>query len=124
MATKAYEFSTKVTLDGKLIIPKNYTKYIPTGDAVRVIVLVDELGPQESQEELLSLEKVIAEIKSMPTDPANIQPGSGLLAEHLANTPGESDPSFDVDAWNKAWDKIEAEMEAIELAHDQAELDI
>jgi hypothetical protein len=61
MTMKAYEFSTKVTPDGKLPIPDAYAKNIPT--------------------------------------------------EHLMNPSGEPDPSFDVAAWNKAWDKVEAEME-------------
>jgi len=113
---KAYEFSTKITPDGKLVIPDVYAKNISIGDTVRVIVLVGESKSpvpeaQEAQDKLFSLEKVIADIKIIPPNSANIQPASGLLAEHLAKSPGEPDPSFDVVGWNKAWDKVEAEME-------------
>ncbi|HXV43446.1 MAG TPA: hypothetical protein VEC96_10305 [Anaerolineae bacterium] len=124
MVTKAYEFSTEVTPDGKLLIPDAYAKDIPIGDAVRVIVLVNEPETQEAQEKFLSLERIIAEIKNTPSNPTNILPASGLLAEHLANSPGEPDPSFDVAAWNNAWDKVENEMEATETANEQAEADI
>lgn len=107
---KAYEFSTTVTSDGKLTIPDAYAQNIPAGDAVRVIVLVDETETAkiETPDNFLSLEKVIAEIRNTPFNPANIKPGNGLLAEHLANSPGDPDPSFDVVAWNIAWDKIES----------------
>jgi hypothetical protein len=126
MTMKAYEFSATVTPDGKLAIPDTYAQDMPIGDAVRVIVLVDETeaAKAETLDNFLSLEKVIAEIRNTPSNPANIQPASGLLAEHLANSPGEPDPNFDVAAWNSAWDKIEAEMEAAEVAHEQAETDI
>ena len=119
---RAYEFFAKVTPDGKVAIPKSYTQDIPIDSHVRVIILVSEIETRDPDEQavqasplFLSLNEVIAKIKSIPSNPANIQPASGLLAEHLADSPDEPDPSFDVVAWNKEWDKVEAEMEAIEL---------
>jgi hypothetical protein len=125
---KAYEFSTSVTSDGKLVIPDTYVKGMPLGSSVRVIVLVNEKGlpidnEQEELEELLSLEEVIMEIKSSPQNPANIQPASGLLAEHLTNSPELPDPSFDVVKWNREWDKIEAKMKRMEIAEQKSEAD-
>ena len=115
---KAYEFSTKVTLDGKLIIPEPYSKDIPAGDSVRVIVLINEeiwSVPKETSELPASpaLTKIIKEIKHSPQNPANIQAASGLLAEHLASSPETPDPLFDVAAWNRQWADIEAEMKRL-----------
>ena len=43
---KAYEFSTNITPDGKLELPK-HLKNLPHGPKVRVIVLVEELSDTE-----------------------------------------------------------------------------
>ncbi len=125
---KVYEFSTSVTSDSQLIIPKTYTKDIPIGNSVRVILLVSEenLSIENEQDEFddaPSLEEVIWEIKNTPQNPANIQPASGLLAEHLANSPEMADPLFDVVEWNREWDKIEAKMKMMEIAEQKSEAD-
>lgn len=123
---QAYEFSTKVTSDGKLIIPNPYIQNMRKGDSVRVIVLVDEPLADNEREEpfIFRLEDIVAEIKAKPQNPNNIKPASGLLVKHLADLPHEYDPSFDVIVWNKEWDKIEAEMKAMEIAEEQAEAHI
>ncbi len=143
---KAYEFSTSVTSDGRLAIPDAYTKDIPIGDSVRVIVLVDEQAAYGAEgtppshltiradettgfiegelDELPSLAEVMAEIKSSPQNPANIQPASGLLAEHLMNSPEVPDPLFDVTKWNREWDEVEAKMKAMEIADQKSEVDV
>ncbi len=41
--------------------------------------------------------------------------------EYLANTPDDRDPDFDVTKWNEEWDRLEAEMEASSLAHEETE---
>jgi hypothetical protein len=71
---------------------------------------------------LPSLEEFVAEIKRNPSKPEHFHPGSGLLAEHLANPVTEPDPDFAAEAWNQEWDRIEAQMKAEELAHAQEEL--
>jgi hypothetical protein len=96
---KAFEFSTNVTADHKLIIPEVYSKAIPSGGSVRVILLVEEQSSHtydqaDKQNELPALEAVIAAIKNSPQNPANIQRTSGLLADHLTNSPEEADPAF------------------------------
>lgn len=124
---KAYEFSTKVTADGKLTIPAAYAKDISTGNSVRVIVLVnEEISSTDNQQEdvTLSLEEIIKKIKSSPQNPANVQPASGLLAKHLASSPEIPDPSFDVAEWNREWDKVEAEMKMMEIAEQKSEADL
>lgn len=126
---KAYEFSTRVTSDGKLVIPDAYTNNIPVGDTVRVIILVNEAQlltdeEEDEVEELFSLEEIVDEIKQTPQNPANVHPASGLLAEHLANSPEMPDPSFDVAKWNREWDRVEAEMKVMELAEQESEADL
>lgn len=125
---KAYEFSATVTSDGKLVIPESYTKDIPVGDSVRVIILVNDkitsvVPEEEGIAEPLTLAEIIEEIKQSPQNLANIQAASGLLAEHLANSPETPDSSFDVAEWNQQWDEIEADMKKLELAEQNAEAD-
>lgn len=125
---KAYEFSTIVTSDGKLLIPEPYTQNIPVGDSVRVIVLVHEETASAilvgvEIEPRLSLDEVVEEIKRSPQNPTNIQAGSGLLAQHLAHSPEIPDPAFDAATWNQQWDQIEAKMKRSEQAEQEAEAD-
>ncbi len=123
---QAYEFSTKIGPGGKLMIPATHTDALPVGESVRVIVLVtgpDASVPNETQPPDL-LAQIVAEIQFTPQNPAQIQPASGLLAEHLANAPHEFDPSFDESLWNQEWDRVEEEMNAIEIADELAEMRI
>ncbi|MCX6046926.1 MAG: hypothetical protein NT075_17620 [Chloroflexi bacterium] len=127
---QAYEFSTTISNAGQVFVPSQVADKLPEGASVRVLILVDEVEPSvnghDDQSETLSflpsLEELVAEIKRSPTKPANFRPGSGLLAEHLANPVTEPDPNFDEIAWNQEWDRIEAEMKAEEFAHEQEEL--
>jgi hypothetical protein len=94
---QTYEFSTKIGPGGKLVILEVYTKHLPVGDSVRVIIVINEphatIADQSKGQNLLA--QVVAEIRSTRQNPANLQHASGLLAEHLANAPHEVDPSFD-----------------------------
>jgi len=115
---KAYKFTTIVTPDKRLIIPEAYIKDIPTGDIVQVILLIGEetLSEEIEAPEGATLEDIISEIKNSPQNPANIQAASGLLAEHLMNSPETPDPSFDITKWNREWDEVEEEMKRLEFA--------
>lgn len=64
-------------------------------------------------------EQVVAKIKALPKNPMNPLPPQGSLAEYLRNSP--TDPNFDLDAWNKEWKAVEAEMKAMTPANDIAE---
>jgi hypothetical protein len=69
------------------------------------------------------LEDLVEKIKNMPVNPTNIRPGDmKLLAERLANPITEPDPLFDAAGWNQQWDRLEAELEAAELADSEARL--
>ncbi|MEW5985811.1 MAG: hypothetical protein AB1791_04175 [Chloroflexota bacterium] len=46
---------------------------------------------------------------------------SGLLYDHLANSPAEPNSLFDVAAWNREWDSLEEAMEAAERDEEMAE---
>lgn len=63
----------------------------------------------------------MAHIQQLPRPVANCQPASGLLAKHLRESSEVSDPSFEVTAWNQAWDAIEAQMKNLERAKQPAE---
>lgn len=123
----AYEFSSKLT-NGHLAIPEEFAPEIPSGSHIRVILLIEEASTITKEADYVNtgsldaLEQLVAKIKSMPADPANIIAASGLLAEHLTNPITEPDPDFDEQAWNREWARIEAEMEAASLAHEQEEL--
>lgn len=124
----AYEFSTEVTIGRTLVIPEDYAKTLRTGESVRVILLREENGYQNDQQEepisgFSSLEELVAEIKRMPPNPANIKPGSGLLGKHLAELEQEYDPTFDIDAWLSKWDQVEEDMKKASLAHEAHELE-
>ena len=64
-------------------------------------------------------EQVVAKIKALPKNPLNPIPAQGSLMEYLRNSP--TDPNFDLDAWNREWKAVEAEMKAITSANDVAE---
>jgi len=67
-----------------------------------------------------TLEEVMAKIKATPPNPAAIHHATGSLAEYLAKT-NLIDPDFDVEAWNRDWARVEAEMKARDRANDIAE---
>lgn len=77
--------------------------------------------PATLQSEWGSLEEVIAHIQQLPKPVANCQPASGLLATHLRESSEVADSSFNVTAWNQAWDVIEVQMKNLERAEQQAE---
>jgi len=119
----AYEFATRVTVDGNLLIPAGYANQLPIGNSVRVIVLVNELALTRHRESNSSftLAEVIAEIQNTPQPLANITPAKEFTEADVENWLDNPDPSFDVKAWNREWDRVEADMKALELAEEQWE---
>jgi hypothetical protein len=126
----AYEFSTQLTDKSAVIIPRQYARKLHKGTLLRVILLVEE--PAESNEpvheisqdaslDLPSLEEIVAKIRRMGPNPNNIIPGGGKLAEKLAHPLTDVDPAFDLAEWTREWDRVEAEMKAASLAHEEAE---
>ena len=124
----AYEFSTAVTGEHTLVIPEDYANTLPVGEPVRVILLVNRNGyqngrPERTTIEPSSVEEIVAEIKRMPPNSANIKPASGLLGKHLAELEEELDPTFDIAGWLSEWDRVEAEMKKASLTHEAQELE-
>lgn len=124
----AYEFSTAVTAERTVIIPADFAQTLSVGEAVRVILLVEKNGDQNDHQEepstgLSSLEELVAEIKRMPRNSANMRPASGLLGQHLAELEQERDPDLDIDSWLAEWDHVEAEMKKASLANEAHELE-
>lgn len=119
----AYEFATRVTADGNLLIPEGYANQLPIGNSVRVIVLVNELALTHHRESnsLFTLAEVIAEIQNTPQPLANLTPAKKFTETDVKNWLDNPAPSFDVSAWNQEWDSVEADMKAKELAEEQWE---
>ena len=61
---------------------------------------------------LPTLEEIVAKIKALPSDPANIRPATGSLKELLENAP--QDPDFDLAEWQQQWGLFEQELREIE----------
>ncbi len=127
----AYEFLTEITEEHSVLIPAHYVQSLPTGASVRVILLMEETAIEEAGEldrvqaestvELPSLAALVAGIKQMPPNPNNITSSSGQLGEHLAHPQTGLDADLDIEQWTEDWDRIEADMEAQSLEHEEIE---
>ena len=82
-------------------------------------ILSNTLELEEESAYYPTLEEVVSKIKATPPNPAHIHPATESLAELLQNSP--DDPTFDLEAWNREWARVEAEMKAITRANDIAE---
>ena len=60
-----------------------------------------------------TLEEVVADIKRRGPGVPNVREPTASLAELLANAP--HDPDFNLEAWEREWAKVEAEIEANDL---------
>lgn len=64
-------------------------------------------------------EQVVAKIQATPPNPHHLRPATGSLAEALRYSP--DDPDFDLTAWNREWEAVEAQMKALARANAIAE---
>ena len=71
-----------------------------------------EAPPPLPLSEAGSLDELVAAIRRLPPGRDTYEPGRGSLAATLAAQP--ADPNFDLQAWNEAWARVEAEMARIE----------
>ena len=71
-----------------------------------------EAPPPLPLSETGSLDELVAAIRRLPPGRDTYEPGRGSLAAALAAQP--ADPNFDLQAWNEAWARVEAEMARIE----------
>jgi hypothetical protein len=80
--------------------------------------------PNETEHFPLTLEEVVAKIRSLPPNLNAYRPPTGSLADYLEKSLAaetEDDEEFDLEAWEKEWDTVEREMKAITRANDIAE---
>ncbi|MGH9846180.1 MAG: hypothetical protein ACREEM_46355 [Blastocatellia bacterium] len=80
--------------------------------------------PKETEHFPLTLEEVVAKIKSLPPNPNAYRLPTGSLADYLEKSlaaEAEDDEEFDLEAWQREWDAVEEEMKAITRANDIAE---
>lgn len=68
----------------------------------------------DADDDFPTLEEIVAQIKATPPDPTAIHPAQGSLADALASLP--ADPDFDVVAWQREWNALEAEMKVRDRA--------
>ncbi len=94
-------------------------------EEVAVELLNQALDAEPDQLEFVppTLEEVVARIRATPPNPEMIRPPNGSLGEYLAASIAAEDPNepFDVEAWNRQWATVEAEMKAVTSANDFAE---
>ena len=74
-----------------------------------VEILKDDYTPEEA----------VKLIRMTPSNPAQIRPATGDLAEALQAAP--SDPTFDLERWQCQWSEAEAELKSLARANDIAE---
>ena len=79
-------------------------------------ILYDALDVEET---FPTPEEVVANIKATPPNPAMIRPATGSLIEALKER--QTDPDFDLEAWEQQWELFEAEMKTVTRANDIAE---
>ncbi len=80
--------------------------------------------PNETEHFPLTLEEVVAKIKSLPPDPSLIRQPAGSLEDYLAKSlakEAEENVEFDHEAWQRDWNAFEAELKAVTRANDIAE---
>ena len=108
----------------QVILPDDVARKLQSRARARQVSL-DELTAKllrdmlDHEDEAPSLSQVIAEIKMSHPNPTAFHPATQSLADKLANSP--VDPTFDAQAWNREWARIEAEMKAVTRANDVAE---
>ena len=66
-----------------------------------------------------TLEQLVAKIQATPPNPLSIRPAQGSLADALRNAP--HDPDFDLAAWTRDWENVEAEIRAMASASSEDE---
>jgi hypothetical protein len=64
-------------------------------------------------------EEAVALIRNMPANPAQIRPATQNLVEVLQSA--TSDPSFDLESWQRQWSAVEAELKSMTHANEVAE---
>jgi hypothetical protein len=64
-------------------------------------------------------EEVVEFIRKTTPNPSQIRPATANLAELLSAAP--TDPSFDLESWQRQWSEVEAESNSLTRANDVAE---
>lgn len=80
--------------------------------------------PEETEHFPLTLEEVVAKIRSLPLDPSLIRQPMGSLEEYLEKSlakEAEENVEFDQEAWQRDWNAFEVELKAVSRANDIAE---
>lgn len=80
-------------------------------------IVIDLLNRALGLDEYLETpEEVVARIKALPKNPYALHPAQGSLADALSRTVTNED--FDLDAWEREWSAVEAEMREMTILDD------
>jgi plasmid stability protein len=91
------------------------TQQAQSAEAIAVALLRAGL---ETDDDVLELEHVISRIREAAPNPRAVRHARAGLDTVLGEA---NDSRFDVEAWQAAWSRVEAEMAAIEAADDDRE---
>jgi hypothetical protein len=69
--------------------------------------------------ESVTVQEVVAKVRAMAPNPGQIRPATANLADLLSSA--DEEPDLDLEAWNRQWSAVEAEMKGITRANDIAE---
>jgi hypothetical protein len=75
--------------------------------------------PAEALGDEHTLEETVEFIRATPANPTQIRPATMNLADVLPAAP--SDPTFDLESWQRQWSEVEAERKGLTRANDVAE---
>jgi hypothetical protein len=75
--------------------------------------------PAEALGDEYTLEEAVELIRSTPPNHTQIRPATINLADVLQAAP--SDPTFDLESWQRQWSEVEAELKSLTRANDVAE---
>ena len=81
-----------------------------------VIDLLNRALGSAEYDDLETPEQVVARIQALPRNPDALRPAQGSLADALRNT--LTNDSFDLEEWQREWDKVEAELREMTILDD------
>jgi hypothetical protein len=106
-----------ITLDDNLTAQLAQRARMNQVSVEQVAISILTAAVQESESD--KLQEVVKRIQTMPPNDSLVRSAKGNLAEALRA--GPSDPGFDLEAWQRQWSGVEAELKAISRANDLAE---
>ena len=107
-----------ITLDDDLLakLTRSANRQRLTVEQIAISILTTAVQDTES----ITPHQAVASIPGTMANLSQVRLAQGSLADALRVAP-PSDPSFDLESWNRQWSDVEAELKAITRANDVAE---